>query len=444
MSRFRWLTSLMEMAGSSLCGFFLKISNSLAVGTFCLVMVAEAEAGTPAAIVAEIARGQADATLADCQGIRLGQGEVEIGKDVVEWLHDRKGDFEHWHAPKGLRRLEDMRLILLLRMPERCEVMISGENVGVMPAKWQHLNQLPFRTWRIRGDGLALEGRVSTDLARQEYKVVPVPGSHAPPLRMYHHGRVQIYLRHGVTKAKGVGPNDTVSFRLEGPGDVKRFVFRAPVAGDLVVERTPGNMPNLDMLIGVDEEHLHPRGMVHLEAGQDVLAVFRYRGISPRNLDIGFLFIPEPQLKCRFEVTQLDSRTWRVRLVLHNRGREPVMVFRPSVGTVEWLAEGRLIAASNPMRIPETEFISPGASIKYEAVLTGDVVNGPDEARVRISNMGDGVLHCFGQHNASQDEGRQAAIGRVGGNFGPSGDLDSDSWAGVGSAWNASGGTKGA
>lgn len=401
MFKCRWLMSLAGKAGCAPHGFRVEVSICLIVGICWLVMVAEARAGTPAAAVAEIALGPADVTLAACQSLRVERGEVEIAKNAADQLKKRNGVIEHWHAAQGLRRLEEARLILLLRTPKRCEVLISGAKHGVIPDGWRYRYGMPFRAWHIRDEELLFEGRVSIDLTTRAYKVVSVPGSYSPPLRMYHHGRLEICTGCGMPKAEEVGPGDSVSFHLEGSGDARRFLFRAPVAGDLIVERTYGNMPNVDMLMGADEGHLRSRGIQHLKANESIMVAFRYHGISPRELDVGFLFTPESPLTCLLEVTQTDTHAWHVRLELHNRGREPVLVFRPSASTVQWLAKGKLIAAAYPKRMPETQFIPPEAYVRYEAVLTGDVEDRPDEARVRISVTAGGVLQCIPEHGAT-------------------------------------------
>jgi hypothetical protein len=243
----------------------------------------------PAAMVVEIVTGNTELPLASCPELRIHRGEFQISKGIARWLEQRDSERANWHARSDFRRLEDLSLAMFLRTPDNCEVMLSDRNGEWLPSSWRV--RLPFRTWRIVGDTIRLRGRTTTELEPSDYKVLPERKK--PSLRLYHHGRLGIFLGLHARKVRAVGVDDTVSVHLEGPGDEARFLFHARRAGSLILERTPGNMPNLDMLIGKDEQDLRPRGMMHVAAGERALVTFGYRGAEPIDLDVGFLFTPD-------------------------------------------------------------------------------------------------------------------------------------------------------
>jgi len=247
----------------------------------------------PAALVVEVAAGSANAPLAFCSNVRVRRGELQIGKNLAQWLEQRGSTRAGWHARTSLRRLEDVRLLVLFRTPERCEMLLSNRKQGMLPSAWRSQGKLPFHSWRLLGETIYLKGRSEFALGDHTYKRLSAPGSNGLPLRLYHHGRLEMILGLHAPKVRVVGMDDAVSIHLEGSGDEARFIFHAQRAGSLILERTPGDLPDVDMLIGRNELDLQPRGMMHVAAGEGALVAFRYRGAEPLDLDVGFLFTPD-------------------------------------------------------------------------------------------------------------------------------------------------------
>jgi len=347
---------------------------------------------TPAAVVVELAAAGPSATLAPCADVAIRAGAVDVAERAARRLQTPGKTGEHLYATSGLHRLEDVSTILLLRSPEGCR-LVFGRDRGRIPSPWaMRLAGGAITRWRTDTDGgIHLGGKRDVTLAPGHG--VNLSGSAGHTMRLYHHGRLEIYLGLRAPKARKVGVDDSASFHLEGPGDEARFVFRARRAGSLILERTPGNMPNLDMLIGRDERDLRPRGMMHVAAGERVLVAFRYRGLEPHDLAAGFLFTPDSTLACDMEAVQISMHAWRVRLWLRNEGDAPVMTLRPAAGTVDWYAGDRLVAAARPARLPEPITLAPSASLSYETILSADILRGPDSARVNLG-AGQGALLC--------------------------------------------------
>ena len=348
---------------------------------------------TPAAVVVEIATGAADEALAPCRDLRLRRGEIQIAEEAARWLESRKGKRAGWHAPRRLRRLEDVRFVLLLRSPGACEIALGDGTKGEIPFPWN--GSLPFRTWRVNADGIHFFGPLETSLAAGRLETLPVPFTSGPPLRLYHHGRLEIYRGLSVLRARPVGPDDAVSIHLEGPGDEARFLFRADGNGTLIVERTPGNMPNLGMLIGSGERDLQPRGMMEVKAGKAAWIDFRYVGAEPLDLDVGFLFTRDAAVTCKLEIASAGPGQYRAAVILHNRNDAPVSIHRPSAGTVDWYAGDRVIAAARLARMPERMLVEAGRSVRYETVLFPPDGLQPTRAKVH-TGMGTGELLCAG------------------------------------------------
>ncbi len=343
---------------------------------------APAQAMTPAAMVAEIAIGAADEPLAPCENLRVRQGEIQIGEKIARWIETRKGKHPPWHAPPPLRQLEDMHFLLLLRSPETCEALLDSKAEGRIPDSWQ--NHLPFRAWRIEAETIRLFGTVETSIAARRRKVVPLSVSDKPPLRIYHHGRLEVHRGMPTLLTHKMEADESAHIHLEGPGDEVRFVFQATQAGSLIVERTPGNMPNLDARIGTGERDPQPRGMMNLQPGKKALIVFRYTGAEPLELDVGFLFTPDP-LACEMTLTSTEQG-YRATVTIRNVHGAPTSIFKPSSGTVEWYADDKLIAAARSARLPERLVLAPGTSVVYQVHLQPPSGETPTQARIQLDN----------------------------------------------------------
>ncbi len=370
---------------------YRPLLRSVLLAMCSLVCLGSAHGMTPAAPVVEMAVGKVDQPLAGCVGMQVRRGAVHVSKARARWLAHRGKASKEWHAPRGLKRLEEVRLFLLLRSPERCEIFLSDRSEGRIPESWQR--ELPFRTWALKEGALRLRGRMAVSLGGKEYREVTVPQSDVPSVRLYHHGLLEIHWGLRAPRIQEAHIEDVFSFHLEGPGDEKRFLFRSPQAGLLIVERTPGNMPNLDLLMGDDEGSLKPGGSIPVAAGRPVWVVFRYRSARPVDLDAGFLFTPDLGVTCEMDARKISMHAWRAGLTLHNGGSQPAMLWRPSPETVEWYAGGKLIAAARPGRPPTTTMLGPESTLRYEVVLSADIPSGPDSARVDLG--GDlGVVVC--------------------------------------------------
>jgi len=348
---------------------------------------------TPAVQVVEIASGAADVSLAACDGVHVRRGAFIVTRPLHDWLTQRTKGREHWHAPRSLRRLEDVRSVVLLRSPESCEVVLSDRARGLLPLAWRRRARVGLRVWRMDADRFCVAGRVAACIAPRDHRVLPVPFSGRPPLRLYHHGRLEMFVGWRSPRARSVTVGDAVRLHLEGPGDEARFRFRASRAGSLIVERTPGHMPNVDMLIGADEKTLEPRGMMSVSAGGEVLVVFRHSGPEPIELDVGFLFTPDPTLTCVASMTPMGDGLVRAAVTIRNAGGAPVSMTRPSAGTVEWFAGDTLVAAARPASLPDAVLLAPGRMVGYEAIFSLPGNRWPTMARVD-AGPDTGVLHC--------------------------------------------------
>jgi len=363
------------------------------IGLSCILWAVPSRAMIPAALVVEVAAGSANAPLALCSNVRVRRGELQIGKNLAHWLEQRGSTRARWYARTGLRRLEDVRLLVLFRTPERCEMLLSDRKQGMLPSAWRSQGKLPFHSWRLLGETIYLKGRSEFALGEHTYKRLFAPGSNGLPLRLYHHGRLEIILGLHAPKVRAVGMDDAVSVHLEGPGDEAHFVFHAWRSGSLIIERTPGNMPDVNLFLGKNEQDMRPRGMIDLRTDESSLIVFRHSGAKPLDLDAGFLFTPDLALTCDMDAVQISMHAWSMTLRVRNAGDEPIMLSRPSAGTVDWYAGGKLIAAARPGSLPPVVALGSQSSLRYESILSADIPKVPDSARVNLGAR-HGALFC--------------------------------------------------
>ena len=357
-----------------------------------LLPVSALHAMTPAVRVVELAMPGPEGELALCVGLRLSRGEAWLAHPVTEAIRNRGQAPAGWRLQAETGTLESLRLLLLWRDARRCEILASDRTEGRFPEGWLDRASLPWSRWQLATSRFVLQGRQPLVLdGRQGWHGVLPTGQ---ALRLYDHGWLELYAgRAQAPPASPVGVDDAVTLRLEGPGDLARFRFRAPVAGTLIVERTPGTLPGLALRIGRDADALALRGSLDLPAGGEGLIEVRWQGSGPLQLDLGFLFVPDSPLRCRMRVEQLSDGRWQARLVLHNASRQVQWLAAPSAGTVTWLAGGAPVGVARPGRQPERIALAPGEAIRHEQLLQLPPNVIPDGAEVNAGRAGD-ILIC--------------------------------------------------
>lgn len=362
---------------------------------------------TPAVRVVELAMPGPGGALAPCGGLRLSRGEVWLEEPVHDAIQGHGQLPSGWQLQSLSGASESLHLLLLWRDAQRCEVLASDRVQGRLPADWLAGVPLPWSGWRLAGDRFVLQGKRTLVLGgRQGWNGVLPTGR---PLRLYDHGWMELYAgRAPDPPASPVGVDDAVTLRLEGPGDGARFRFRAPVAGALIVERTPGPLPGLELRMGRDWASLSPRGMLDLPAGGEALIEVRWQGMGPRDLDLGFLFTPDPPLRCRARLTRLAGGSWRASLILQNTSQRGLWLAAPGAGTVTWLAGGEPVAAAQPGRPPERIALSPGETIRHEQRLDLPQGTVPDGAEIWLGRAL-GSVRCATEPIVSQDTGMSGA-----------------------------------
>ncbi len=343
------------------------------------ILVAGAAQGrTPAALVVEIGANGAESAFAACEGVWVRRHAVALAPSLVHWLARRGDSARDWYAANRPLRAEEVNLLLLIRTPERCGILLADRGRGELPTDWR----LPFWRWRLEGSTIRFEGRVASILSPRTRK--EIRGEDETPWRLYHHGRLELLLDKPRVKPRRVGPGGVVSLHLEGPGDEERFLFRAAKSGSLLLERTPGDLPDLEMLMGPTVSALRSARLVRLEANEPLWVVFRYQGMDPLDLDVGFLFVEEPALTCRLHFSERGPDGWTATLWIVNGTGEPVVFQRPSVGTVMWYAGKKLVAAGRPGRPAAVTELQPGASLRYSIQLDPGAHSRPDSAEVDL------------------------------------------------------------
>ncbi len=346
---------------------------------FLAMLVAGAAQGrTPAALVVEIGANGAESAFTACEGVWVRRHAVALAPSLVHWLARQDDSAGDWYAANRPLRAEEVKLVLLMRTPERCGILLADRGRGELPTDWR----LPFRRWRLEGSTIRFEGRVASILSPRVRK--EIRGEDETSWRLYHHGRLELLLDKPRVKPRRVRPGGVVSLHLEGPGDEERFLFRAAKSGSLLLERTSGDLPDLEMLMGPTVSALRSARLVRLEANEPLWVVFRYQGMDPLDLDVGFLFVEEPALTCRLHLSERGPDGWTATLWIVNGTGEPVVLQRPSVGTVAWYVGPKLVASGRPGRLPGTVFLPPGTSLRYIVELDlGNEIR-PNRAEIEL------------------------------------------------------------
>jgi len=360
---------------------------------FAVVWSAVAWTRTPAVEILQVAIGEEERPLAPCAGIRLLEKSVLV-KNVEALNFVGKEWYKGAEERALMERLEEAVSVVLVRSERTCVPLVSVDKQGRFPAFELREWNFPFQFWKSQGDVICLVGGKEVCLNPGEYRVWPVSYGNVHSIRLYHHGRKEISVGEFSPPSRKVGPDAVVQVHLEGPGDEKVFIFSARQPGWLLLERTPGHFPDVWMLIDDGSGGLQPAGLARVLGTEPVPVVFRSNADRPIDLDVAFLFTPEPLFTCMAEVSPVGGgKLLHLRLVVKNEGERAVVIQRPSIGTVEWYMEGSLVAAARPGRLPEWVTLNGGEVLEHHSTLSPERGGVPDSARIELGAPF-GVIHC--------------------------------------------------
>lgn len=342
-------------------------------------------ARNPSAVVVEMAYGNPEVALTLCPEIVIQSGSIHISSQPFA-----TGKDEPFYASPGIQRLEDASVILILRTPETCRVII-GHDAGKIPSSWiKSLSDGLLDQWQTYPDGrVSFSGKDRITLA--PHTAEKLKNRTNFPLRIYNYGRLEVYRHLPKPAAKPIALNSATTLYFAGPGDVKHFLIHSDRAGSLFIERTPGNMPWLTMLLGLSEKDLTPRGMMDMPRDSQALAEFCYHGFGPAQIDVAFLFSPDIPIQCQIEITQENEGMVRAHLVLTNLTGKPVLIQKPEVGTVTWLLGDEIIAAQ-PGKKP-SPIVLAKERVDYEVSLDLPPGKVPTSAEVDLGEPY-GIIAC--------------------------------------------------